>query len=236
MMRRRIAGIAALAVLLAGCQVNFVTRIEPSGAGSLTTEVGLSADEVAQLKSFAGEAAASPCDAMTLQAPDGSVAPGFVEEKRGEETWCVSTQTFEDGSELETLYRQLDGITIHELVEREGIFVYDIDVDLQAPQGIPAVAAITWAVVLPGKIGDHNADRVDGPRLEWLLQPGETRRLTASSDQYGVSLPSGLGDMLDRLPLSLGVAAACLCLGTLLIMLALVFVLRSRKRSGNDTE
>ena len=227
----RTAAMAALAALLAGCQFNFITRIGPTGAGSLTTEVGLSADEAAQLSSFAGEEGAGPCAGMTSQVQDGGDASAFVEEMRGTETWCVSTQAFDDGSQLETLYRRLEGVTIHELAEREGIFVYDIDVDLQAPQGAPAVPAITWTVELPGKLGDHNADRVNGQRLEWTLRPGESRRLTASSDLYPLPLPGALGSFPPWLLIA-GAVAVCLGLpGVLLLAGLIVFLRRGRRRA-----
>ena len=75
------------------------------------------------------------------------------------------------------------------------------------------LATVSWIVELPGKIGDHNADRVDGQRLTWNLVPGESRRLHASSDLYGLHLPAGWDDALGRLPAIIGAGIACLCFG-----------------------
>ena len=234
MNRARVAGSVLLALLLGACQANVVTRLEPSGGGTLTVEIGLTPDEVSQLRSLASDPAASPCAGMHLQGGDDGDLPAFEEELRGQEIWCVSTQAFDDGSQLETLYRQLDGITIYELVEREGIFVYDISIESQAPQGIPLVPTITWALELPGRIGDHNADRSNGPRLEWTLQPEESRRLTASSDLYGLSLPGGLGPVPQWLLIG-GGAALCLGFSGLLLLAGVIVFLRRGRRKTDGT-
>jgi hypothetical protein len=231
MSRTTVASSLLFALLLGACQANIVTHVETSGAGTLTIEIGLTPDEVAQLESFGGEAAPSPCAAMALEGAEAWDAPAFEEELRGQETWCVSTQTFEDTSQLEALYRRLTGVSIRELVEREGIFVYDVAVETQAPQGIPLAPSITWVLELPGKIGDHNADRVNGQRLEWTLRAGESRRLMASSDLYPLPLTGSLGDFPQWLLIA-GAVAACLCLpGVLLLVGLIVFLGRSRRRA-----
>lgn len=230
MNRARVASSFLFALLLGACQANIVTHVETSGAGTLTIEIGLTPDEVAQLRSFGGDAAAGPCATMALEGAESGETPAFEEELRGQETWCVSTQTFEDASQLEALYRRLTGVSIRELVEREGIFVYDVAVETQAPQGIPLAPSITWVLELPGKIGDHNADRVNGQRLEWTLKPGESRRLMASSDLYPLPLTGSLGDVPQWLLIA-GAAAMCLCLpGVLLLVGLIVFLKRGRQR------
>jgi len=226
MRRWAIAWMAGVAVLLSACQVNLVTRIEPSGAGSLTTEVGLTPDDVTQLQSFSsGGPGGSVCQSMNSQMQGQAEAPAFQEETRGDDTWCVSTQAFEDPSGLEALYRQLDGVTIHELVLREGIFVYEVDVDTGSSEGAPGPATVSWVVELPGKIGDHNADSVDGQRLTWRLVPGEPRNLHASSDVYGLRLPAG------PLPMVIAVGLACLCCGGVLALVIVGLVLLLRRKT-----
>jgi hypothetical protein len=230
--RWTIACVAGAAVLLSACQVNLVTRLEASGAGSLTTEVGLTPDEVSQLQSFSGDGTeGSVCASLEQQLQGQANAPAFQEEKRGEDTWCVSTQAFEDPSGLEALYRQMDGVTIHELVLREGIFVYDVGVDAGGSDGTPGPATMSWVVELPGKIGDHNADGVDGQRLTWNLAPGDARTLRASSDLYGLRLPAGWDDALGRLPAFIGAGIACLCCGGVLVVVIVGLVLLVRRKT-----
>jgi len=229
----RVARAVLLALLLSACQANIVTRLESSGAGTLTIEIGLAPDDLAQLRSPAGDPEASPCASLAVPGAEEGESPAFEEQRRGQEIWCISTQAFDDGSQLDSLYRQMDGIRIHELVEREGIFVYDLDVDLQAPQGAAAVSSITWAVELPGTIGQHNADRLNGQRLEWTLQPGESRRLTASSDLYALPLPRGLGAVPQWMLIG-GGAVLCLGLSALLFGVGLIVFLVRGGRRGYD--
>lgn len=218
MRRRNTTACALLALLLSACQVNVVTRLETSGAGTLTVEIGLTPDEETELRALAGDPEASPCAGLARQAADDEGIPSLEEERRGQGTWCVAAQAFDNGSQLVSLYRRLDGISIRELVEREGILVYDIDVHLQAPQQAPAGPPITWALELPGTIGHHNADRFDGQRLEWILRPGESRRLTASSDLYAPTLPGRLGAVPQWLLIGGG---ALLCLGLAVVTLVI---------------
>lgn len=234
MRRSNLAVCALLAVLLGACQANVVTRLEASGAGTLTIEIGLTPDEVAQLSSFGGDSAAGPCATMTVEGVEAGDAPAFEEELRGQETWCVSTQSFEDASQLEALYRRLTGVSIRELAEREGILVYDVAVETQAPEGILLAPTITWVLELPGKIGNHNADRAEGQRLEWTLQPGESRRLTASSDLYALTLPGGLGAIPEWLLIA-GAAAVCLGFAGLLFLIGLIVFLRRGRRIAAKT-
>jgi hypothetical protein len=74
------------AILLAGCRMNATTRIESSGAGSLTTEVGMSPVEVEQLRSLAADPAASVCESFSLDSEGAPSKSTFEEELRGEET------------------------------------------------------------------------------------------------------------------------------------------------------
>jgi len=232
MRRWAIACVAGAAVLLSACQVNLETRIEASGAGSLTTEVGLTPDEASQLQSFSSDGSGgSICQSLNLQMQGQTEMPAFHEEKGGEDTWCVSTQAFDDLSGLEAFYRQMDGLTIRELVQREGIFVYDIDVDAGGLDGVPGLETVSWIVELPGKIGDHNADRADGQRLTWNLVPAETRSLHASSDLYGLRLPAGWNNDLGRLPAIIGAGIVCLCCGGVLVVLIVCLGLLLRRKT-----
>jgi hypothetical protein len=38
-----------------------------------------------------------------------------------------------------------------------------------------------WRLTVPGALGDHNADRVEGQTLIWNLEPGEKAVLHAES-------------------------------------------------------
>jgi len=221
-------GIACASILLAGCQMNVITEIDSSGAGTLTTEVGMTPDEVAQLESLGGEAGGSPCSSFSASQTGAADAPAFEEEMRGEDTWCVAVAPFEDLSQLEALYREMGFVKIRELALREGLLVYDLEVDAQGSDQAMALEGITWILELPGKVGSHNADSVEGKRLTWTLGSGTVTEVQASSDMFALSLPFNLGG--SEALIIAGVACAC-CGGVLVLVVVLVVVLLRRKRS-----
>lgn len=222
MTRRMLIAILLSGAALSACQVRVLTRLEASGSGSMAIEVGLAPDEATQLASLGEDVSGGPCAVLSMQGTGEGVPLPFVEEKRGQETWCVASQPFEDPSQLEALYNRLDGVRLHELVEREGLLVYDLEIAPQEQGAMPAAPEVTWALELPGKLGEHNADRVEGQRLEWRIHPGEARRLTASSDLYGLNMPGG------SLPLVIVAVAACLC-GAAVVIAAVLFVVLRRR-------
>lgn len=182
-------GMIGMALLLAGCQVNVITKVESSGAGTLTTEIGMTPEEVEELRSMDSDPQASACETLSLKQEGTGAASAFAEELRSEDTWCVSTQAFDDLESLGGLYRDFETVTIRELVLREGLVVYDIEVGAAAGEGSLMPVEVTWTLGLPGKLGSHNADAVDGSQLVWHLNQGETTRLQASSDLFALDLP-----------------------------------------------
>jgi hypothetical protein len=223
-------GMIGTAILLAGCQMNVITKIESSGAGTLTTEVGMSPEEVEQLRSLAGDPTASACESLSLNQESAAAASDFEEELRGEETWCVSMRAFDDLESLAGLYRDFETVTVRELVLREGLVVYDIEVGTAAGEGPPTPVEMTWTVELPGKIGSHNADAVNGNQLVWHLTQGEVMRLQAASDLYALDLPfdwNGIGRWFPGWVLA---AVLCSCCGGVLVLVIVVALLLRRKR------
>jgi LppM domain len=219
-------GIAGVSILLAGCQMNVITEFEPSGAGTLTTEVGMTPDEVTQVQTLGGGAEGSPCALFSSGQMGVANAPAFEEEKRGEDTWCVAAMPFADINELTGLYEEMDFVRIRELTLHEGLLVYDLELDTQgSDQGMTA-AETTWVVVLPGKVGSHNADRVDGKRLTWTLGPGTVTEVQASSDLLAPSLPFSL----SRTEASIIGAVLCACCGGVLLLVVVGVVLLLRRR------
>lgn len=219
-------GMIGAAILLGGCRTNVITKVESTGAGTLTTEVGMSPEEVEQLRSLAGEQAAGACESLALNQETGGAAPVFVEEQRGEETWCVSVQAFDDLDTLADLYRDFETVTVRELILREGLVVYDIEVGATAGEGSPAPVEMTWTLELPGKLGSHNADVVNGHQMVWHLTQGEVTRLQASSDLFMPNLPLGLGELLPWIL----AGVLCLCCGGVLVLVVVVVVLLLRRK------
>lgn len=214
---------------LAGCEVTVLTQMEPSGAGTLTTEVGLTPDEVVQVQSFAGETG-GVCLAFSMGTGEPAEAPAFEEDVRGEDTYCVARIPFESLGQLAGLYQQMEIATIRELSLSEGKLVYDLEIDAGGNGQIMMPVGITWTLELPGKVGRHNADRVEGKRLIWSLEPGEVTEIQAASDVRGAALPLRLGESEAWI---LG-AIACLCCGSVLVVVVLVVLVLRRKTTPSE--
>jgi hypothetical protein len=226
-----VLGIACASILLAGCQMNVITKVDSSGAGTLTTEVGMTPDEVAQLQSLGGGTGGSPCASLSSGKTGAASAPAFEEEKRGEDTWCVATQSFENPDELAALYQEMGFVNIRELTLREGIFVYDLEIDAQGSDEAQVPTGMTWILELPGKVGSNNADSVEGKRLTWALETGTVTEVQASSDLSPLSLLGGSGTWIMA-------AVACLCCGGVLVVVvvAVVLLLKRRGRESGSSK
>jgi hypothetical protein len=228
-----VLGIIGAAVLMAGCQMNVITKVERSGAGTLTTEVGMTPDEVTQLQSLGGETGGDACASLSTGGEGTAEAPAFEEEKRGEDTWCVAVSSFEDIDELARLYEEMGFVKIRELALAQGELVYDLEIDTQGSEGATMPGNLTWVLELPGKVGGQNADTVEGKRLTWTLESGKVTEVQASSDLLAPTLPFDLGG--SEAWIIAGVS--CVCCGGVLLLVAVVVVLLLRRKgreSGNS--
>jgi hypothetical protein len=212
--------------------MNVITKVDSSGAGTLTTEVGMTPDEVTQLQSLGGETGSSPCSSFSAGQTGAANAPAFEEEMRGEDTWCVAKESFENLDELAALYQELGFVKIRELTLREGLLVYDLEVDTQGSDEAMTAGEMTWVLELPGKVGSHNADSVEGKRLTWTLETGTVTEVQASSDLSALSLPFSLGGTEGLIV----AAVACACCGSVLVVVVvMVVLLLKRKGRGSGS-
>lgn len=56
----------------------------------------------------------------------------------------------------------------------------DVDLASENPGGGEPLET-EWRLTVPGVLGTHNADRVDGQTLIWIVSPGEKANLHAES-------------------------------------------------------
>lgn len=175
-------------LLLAGChKLEAITKVEPNGSGELRMGVGFSVEERENMEKQ-GSNPQDFCNASQT-APKVTV----TEEKRGDETWCITTTQFKNLEELRSLYEQRKGIRINRLEIVDGKFYFDIDIDtLSETSDFSAFKDITWIVVLPGAPIEHNTEQVDANTLTWTVPPqiGNTN-LYAESEvpRAGLKLP-----------------------------------------------
>lgn len=156
----------AMALLLAGCSVSIVTRVDPDGSGVLGTiyifpEGTFTCQE-------AKENGLIPRNLTVTQdrASDGDVT-------------CTTTTPFNNLRELAQLMDQTDIVSIQALAIQDYTFSYSIDVFPREQDA--GIYSMYWSLVVPGRITDHNADSVDGNMLFWELQIGERNRIYAQS-------------------------------------------------------
>lgn len=181
-MKRRkftLAIVIFAALALAGCKFQSTTTIKPGGAGELRTEVGFSAEERANLEKQNPSSAQDFCNAQASHPGNITV----TEEKRGGETWCVTTSSFKNLDQLRQLYLQRKGIQINRLEISGGTFYYDISVDTSSrDSNFSGFTSMTWVLILPDQPTAQNADEVEGDTLTWHLAPlSGIRNLQAES-------------------------------------------------------
>lgn len=169
-------------LVLAGChKLEAITKVEPNGSGELRMGVGFSAEERENMEKQGG----NPQDFCNASQTAPKVT--VTEEKRGDETWCITTTQFKDLEELRSLYEQSKGLRVNRLEIIDGKFYFDVDVDtLSDDSDFSVFKEITWSVVLPGAPIEHNADHADpadGNTLTWAVTPqSENISLRAESD------------------------------------------------------
>ena len=217
----RFSLLAMCALLLAACKFQATTTLDPDGSGELRTEAGFTAEERQNLENQSGNKGSGDfCNSSGQTPPDVTV----TEEQRSDETWCVTTQRFDDLDELRRLYEKQKGIRINRLEIAGGTFYYDVDVDTSSKTSdFSAFSAITWTVVLPGTPVYHNAAQADGNTLTWHLTP--------RSGTVNLRAQSEVAESTSNLPLLVGgVIALALCVGTLLGGAGVFFLLRRSRK------
>ena len=164
-------------VLLSSCRTVVDTQVNKDGSGELRTSVVFSAEEKKNFDSAPNNAGKNICDNLRDGASTEAV---FVEELKGDETFCTTVHSYRTLKQLSDLYGGMANITVNELRMVMGRFVFNVQVDLTPQEGNEA-APNEWRLTLPGKIGANNADAIESNTLIWNIEPGEVRVLEAES-------------------------------------------------------
>jgi hypothetical protein len=209
------------ALLLSACKAQITTSVKKDGSGEVAIEMGFTADEVKTIQSMGGSS-----DTCGFADQQGQLPPGATtrQEQRGDETWCVATESFTDLDALRTLYKDMSGVTINQLDLVDGKFVYDVTVDLTGGDQTQTTFDISWILVMPGAAGNNNADSTSGSTLTWKLTPGESRTLHAESDLNAGFFGS------NWMYIGGGVLLCCLCLLVIIVIVVVVLQVTRRKK------
>jgi len=178
MMRHSVKLVLIIAAMaLSSCRSVVDTRLEEDGSGELRTSIVFSAEEKQNFDSAPGNSGKKICDNLKANSPPQTE---FVEEAKGDETYCTTLHSFNTLQQLRALYEGMANVTVNDLSMFLGNFEFNIQVDLTSQDGNEA-APSEWRLTLPGEIGENNADVIDSHTLVWSIEPGEVRTLEAES-------------------------------------------------------
>lgn len=153
------------ALMLSACRVVVDTKINDNGSGELCSSVVFSAEEKANFEGSPENAGKSVCDNLK----EGSQADTeFVEEVRGDETFCTTVRSFANLNELRGFYDGMGNVTVNELKIELIRLTFDVQLGL-TPKGDNEPAANEWRLTLPGEIEDNNAESIEGQTLIWVM-------------------------------------------------------------------
>ncbi len=208
-------------LLLTACRIVVDTEVKSDGSGELRSAVVFTAQEKENFSQKPENQSKSICADLGKDVPDDA---RFVEEIRDGETFCTTERSFSSLAELRTLYAGMSQVTVNTLQFELGKFTLDVDVDLtNNKEGEGLVNE--WRLTLPGEIGKHNANRVEGQTLVWVVEPGTKDHLYAES-QVGAS-PSTVGASGGLALIAIG---GILVLALAGIVLAFLLIRRNRQR------
>jgi hypothetical protein len=145
-------------------------------------------------------------------------------EKRSGIQWCIFEGSFDNLDQLGSdFYNQIDP-TINRLEIRSNTLYYDLDID---PNVGSANVNVEWKVVAPGKIVDHNADKVSGCSLSWTLDSTGSQNIQFES-KTNAGCSSGL--MSGNTTYIIAGVVCCCCLLLIVIIVVVVFFVMKRKQ------
>jgi hypothetical protein len=172
--------------LLSACTLQANTVVTPGGAGELRVEIGMTAVEQQMMRSLGNSPDAICRELQTMaELPEGTT---MGVEERGMELWCVFGRPFADLDELAFLYADMGWATVNQLSIVDEVFTYDIQAQalgMDLPDIPLAGIDVRWQVTMPGRILNHNAERVSGATLSWSLATDQPMRMQATSDLSG---------------------------------------------------
>lgn len=187
------------ALLLSACSFSFATDIRSDGSGKFTIDMEFEESDLSmmgmtreQLLIASGGDTDSLCGDMSAdlgEMPEGA-AVEYVETEGG--FICRFTSPFADIESLRQVYEGM-GIEIYALeLDDKGGVAYDValgstgeEAGLDLSMGL---FDLNWIVTLPGKLGENNADQVEGNNLTWSIDLEGSRRFTASSSARGFNI------------------------------------------------
>jgi hypothetical protein len=179
------------ALLLAACQFQAHTTVQPDGSGELRIETGLTDEERRAVEEQAQSEAAGKLRSPFRDVPESRIT--VKEERRGDRTWRITTTQFDNLNELQRLYEQQSGVAVNRLTLTDERFVMEVTLDTTSTESaLSSFEVITWTVTLPGAPIAHNATSADGKTLTWVVQPKSGTVTLRAESAVEKPAPAGL--------------------------------------------
>jgi len=219
-----VAGVVLLAFILAGCTVEYDTKIQPDQSGTVTEAIGLSTDEMKIVTSQSTTDTGGVCNQIMKDSSGDSSSnlPSDAvvrQEQKGDETWCYIDMKFSDLDELRSIYSG-QNVTVNRLEVVDKTFYYDVSLDSSSSSGMGYMVQMTWKVTMPGLVKSNNATSASGQTLTWDL--------SSSSSTADMQAESSLNSTAWIWWLAGGLL--CLCLVVLVIVVVVVIVITRRNK------
>jgi hypothetical protein len=166
-----VAGAALLVFVLAGCTLEYDTKIQPDQSGTVSLAIGLTADEVKYMTSQSSSDTSGICAEMwknsSTKLPANTVTR---QEQKGDETWCYTDVKVANLAELRSYYGD-QNVTVNRLEVVNNTFFYDVSTDMTSDKTSTGSfpLTVTWKVSMPGPVKSNNADSASGNTLTWDL-------------------------------------------------------------------
>jgi len=220
-------GVLLLAIVLAGCTIEYDTKIQPDQSGTVSTAMGFTDDEVKYITSQStSTTGGSICDEMwnesSSKLPSNAVTH---QEQKGTETWCYVDVNFANLDELRSFYADQKA-TVNRLEVADNTFYYDVSMDMSS-DGTTSTAGypltMSWKVSMPGSVKSHNADSASGTTLTWNLS--SAKGVVDMQAESSLSSTGWVWWVVGGL--------FCLCLITLVIVIIVVLVIYLRRKKNS---
>jgi hypothetical protein len=216
------------------------TTIQSNGSGNVKAEAILSPDLVNLLESssdnFSGEEFCSTAES-------GQSLFHFMLTNENGGIQCTAVEPFEDLNELESIMGS-EGLNASflRLEIEDGHLYYNVRLNMPESQSSPSFSFEEyWVLVLPGTLGENNADTVAGNTLTWDLthHTGWTNLIAESFlPKEASSIRAGGISGMEPTTIAIiasGIVSCCCCVILLLAAgIATLLVLRKKKQPAPE--
>ncbi len=178
--------------LLSACTISLTTKVDADGSGEFGFIYKLTQNDLDQISDM-GLNPDTICTDMQSQ-PDSDMPASFAftQETHGDETWCVSVQSYTSLEKMKSDFSG-EGFTVYTLEIKDDIFTFDAVADTSDIDtgGVPVSFNMEFILTAPGPITSHDASKIEGNTAAWNLKLNGITKM---------HLVSGLSPVATRTP------------------------------------